>query len=207
MSERGLLIVFSGPSGSGKDTVLTDFLQCGQNVVRSVSATTRAPRPGEQDGRDYFFVTRENFLSMVKKGEMLEYAEYCGNFYGTPAKPIERWLSEGCDVILKIEVQGGAQIKKKAPDCVSIFLLPPSLRVLEQRLRGRNTDTEEGILKRLETARDEILQAENYDYIVINQTVQDAVEQIHTIIAAEKHRFSRASFMIERVLNHAETIC
>ena len=207
MSERGLLIVFSGPSGSGKDTVLKDFLQCSENVIRSVSATTRAPRPGEQDGKDYFFVTKENFLSMVEKGEMLEYAEYCGNFYGTPAKPIEGWLAQGLDVILKIEVQGGAQIKKKAPDSVGIFLLPPSLRELEHRLRSRNTDREEGVLKRLETARHEISQAEHYDYIVINQTVQDTVEQIHTIIAAEKHRFPRASFMIERVLNNAETIC
>ena len=201
MNDTGLLIVFSGPSGAGKDTVLKRLLEMDNNIRLSISATTRAPRPGEQDGVDYFFLPRDRFLSLIDQDKMLEHAEYCGNFYGTPKEPIEKWNGEGRDVILEIEVQGGAQIKEKRPECVSIFLLPPSLSELEQRLRLRNTEQEETIRKRLETARGEILKAKDYDYVVINDTVEHAVEQILSIIAAEKLRFVRAGSVIERVLN------
>ena len=135
MSGKGLLVVLSGPSGAGKDTVLKSLMQKEPGVRLSVSATTRAPREGEEDGKDYFFLSRPRFEELVENGKMLEHAEYCGNFYGTPSEPIEAWQAEGCDVILEIEVQGGAQIKTKRPDCVSIFILPPSLEVLEKRLR------------------------------------------------------------------------
>ncbi|HBC28045.1 MAG TPA: guanylate kinase [Ruminococcaceae bacterium] len=207
MSDKGLLVVFSGPSGAGKDTILKEFFSRRPNARLSISATTRQPRPGEKDGEDYFFLTKEKFESIAGQGGMLEYAQYCGNYYGTPARPIETWLAEGKDVILEIEVQGGQQIREKCPDCVSIFMLPPSLEVLEKRLRGRHTDGEEVIKKRLKAACGEIMQAENYDYVIVNDTIAGAVEQINLIIAAEKLRFSRARSVIERMLNHAETIC
>lgn len=203
---NGLLLVFSGPSGVGKDTVLHELLRQNDSVRLSVSATTRSPRPGEVDGKDYFFVTRERFQEMIERGEMLEYAEYCGNYYGTPAVPVREWQKQGLDVILEIEVQGGAQIKRKHPDCVSVFLLPPSLEVLESRLRHRASDTEEVIQKRMESACGEILEAKHYDYLIVNDTVDHAVEQICSILCAEKLRFGRADADIERMLNYAETI-
>ena len=207
MKTNGQLIVFSGPSGSGKDTILKSLLAQNENIKLSISATTRPSRPSEVNGKDYYFISRDEFLSMVARNEMLESAEYCGNFYGTPKAPIESWILEGKSVILKIEVQGGAQIKEKCPDCISIFILPPSLEELEHRLRYRATENEESIQKRVEAARREILEAEKYDYVVVNDTVESAVEQINQIICAEKHRTNRDHNLIERVLNqHAETI-
>lgn len=203
MMSNGLLIVFSGPSGAGKDTILKYLLERNENIKLSVSATTRNPRQGEIDGKDYFFLGREQFEAMEKNGEMLESAEYCGNCYGTPSQPIENWISAGSDVILEIEVQGASQIKSKCPDCISIFVLPPSLKILEQRLRNRNTESEEVIQKRLTVAREEILEANHYDYVVINETIDSAVEDIIDIISAEKHRVHRDTNLLERVLNHA----
>lgn len=205
-SNAGLLIVFSGPSGAGKDTILKKLLQVNQNIKLSISATTRLPRTGEKDGVDYHFLTREKFISLIEKDEVLEHAEYCGNFYCTPSAPIQNWMSNGNDVILEIEVQGGAQIKKKCSGCVTIFILPPSISVLEQRLRDRHTEDEATIQKRMHAAREEIQQAKNYDYVVINDTVENAVDAINTIISAEKHRYIRNDSIIERVLNHVETI-
>jgi guanylate kinase len=203
MRNKGLLIVFSGPSGAGKDTILNRLIEKNPNIRLSVSATTRAPREGEENGKDYYFVTREHFESMLAQDEMLESAQYCGNYYGTPSAPINNWLSDGYDVILEIEVQGGGQIKKKCPDCVSVFILPPSFAVLEQRLRNRKTENEETIQKRLTTAHKEILQANHYDYAVINDTVEKAVDDINAIICAEKHRLVRDKDLIERVLENA----
>lgn len=200
MMNDGLLIVFSGPSGAGKDTILRRLLEKNPNIRLSVSATTRSPRKGEEDGVDYHFISREQFDAMLAGGEMLESAEYCGNCYGTPAGPIRSWRSQGCDVILEIEVQGGGQIKQKCPDSVSIFVLPPSMQVLEQRLRSRGTEEETVIQKRLETARKEIAESSHYDYYVINETVDDAVDQINEIICAEKHRVYRSANLIERML-------
>ncbi len=203
MSKEGLLIVFSGPSGAGKDTILHYLLDQNSNTKLSVSATTRNPRAGEVSGVDYFFVSREEFLGMISGDRLLEFAEYCGNFYGTPKEPIEKWLSEGKDVILEIEVQGGAQIKEKRPDCVSIFILPPSVGVLEKRLRARGTEDEKTLQKRLKTAREEIQKAKDYDYVVVNDTVEGAAEQIDKIITAEKLKYSRNNTIIERVLDNA----
>ena len=199
-NRKGLLIVLSGPSGSGKGTVLKELLAKNNNLFLSVSATTRSPRPGEVDGEDYFFLSRDEFDGLVKRGEMLEHAEYVGNCYGTPKGPVESWLQDGQDVILEIDVQGGAQVKQIMPECVSIFILPPSMRELENRLRGRSTEGDDVVDARLEAARQEVHCAEDYDYVVVNDTVDQAVEEIKTIIAAEKHRFTRVSSIVERVL-------
>ena len=203
---KGLLVVLSAPAGCGKDTVLSALLAKTDQVKKSVSATTRAPRPGEVDGVDYIFEEKDSFRAAVDRGEFLEYATYCDEYYGTPRGPVFRWLEEGIDVILKIEVQGGAQIKQLVPECVSIFLLPPSMQELENRLRGRGTETEEKIRQRLHTAAGEMRSAHEYDYIVYNDTVEKAVEDILTIIAAEKLRFTRDPDAVERMLSYAETL-
>lgn len=201
----GLLLVFSGPSGTGKGTVLKELLNKNHNIKLSVSATTRQPRAGECDGVHYFFMTNEEFEQQITDGNMLEYAQYCGKYYGTPSVPIQNWLANGMDVALEIEVQGARQIKEKCPDCISIFVLPPSLKELEKRLRIRNTEDEETIQKRLKIAQEEIITAKDYDYVVVNDTVSHTVQQIHQIIAAEKLRISRAGSTIERVLKHDST--
>ena len=200
MSEKGLLVVFSGPSGAGKDTVLKRLMEKEPGIRLSVSATTRAPREGETDGKDYHFLTRAHFDELVANDKMLEHAEYCGNCYGTPSDPIEKWQAEGCDVILEIEVQGGAQIKAKRPDCVSIFVLPPSLEVLENRLRRRGTESEEAIQKRLGAAKAEIAKALLYDYIIVNDDLETAVDEMAGLLRAEKRRASRNQEFIERML-------
>ena len=161
---KGLLLVVSAPSAGGKGTILKELFQRNENLRMSVSATTRQPRAGEEHGKHYYFISREEFRQLIDSNKMLEYAEYVGNLYGTPKGPVDQWLDEGHDVVLEIEVQGGAQIKKIVPDCVSVFITPPSLEVLEKRLRGRGTEEEGTILKRLATARQELTQAGNYDY-------------------------------------------
>ena len=189
--KKGLLIVVSSPSGGGKGTILKELFKRQENLRMSVSATTRAPRPGEEHGVHYYFISKEEFQKNIDDGAMLEYARYVNNFYGTPKAPVDAWLNEGKDVILEIEVQGGRQIKAVAPDCVSLFILPPSLEVLEQRLRGRGTETDEVIADRLAQAKGEIECVRDYDYAVINDTVEQAVKEIEAIITAEKLRVSR----------------
>lgn len=202
MTNSGLLLILSGPSGAGKGTVVRQLVSENPGVQLSVSATTRAPRAGEMEGREYFFLSRERFREMADAGKMLESAEYCGNCYGTPLEPILSWTSQGLDVILEIEVQGGAQVKKKRPDAVSVFILPPSLAELERRLRRRGTETEEVIQGRLQTARREIPVGGCYDYVVVNDTVESAVEQIRAILSAEKNKSCRNKELIERILKH-----
>ncbi len=206
MAEKGLLVVISAPSGGGKGTILKELFAQNENLRLSVSATTRAPRPGEEHGKQYYFLSREEFEALIAQGRMLEHAEYVGNYYGTPRDPVEEWLSQGRDVVLEIEVQGGAQVKKLMPECVSIFILPPSMKVLGERLRGRGTETEETVQKRLATARREIPQAREYDYLVFTDRLEDAVEEILAILRAEKLKYSRNADSIERVLNNAETV-
>lgn len=190
-SHKGLLIVISGPSGSGKGTVLSRVFERRTGLFYSVSATTRAPRPGEINGQHYYFLTREEFEEKIKAGGMLEYAQYCGNYYGTPRRAVEEKRAGGLDVVLEIEVQGAALVKKACPDCVTIFIAPPSKEELERRLRGRGAEDDEVIKKRLETAVSEIEHAFDYDYIVVNDEVEKAAEKIDSIITAEKCRSSK----------------
>ncbi len=166
---RGTLLVVSGPAGSGKGTVLGNLLKDTSKYVYSVSATTRSPRPGEVDGKQYFFLTKEKFLSLVSEDSFLEHAEYVGNYYGTLRSFVEEKLEEGKNVILEIEVQGALQIREKMPEAMLIFLCPPDYATLENRLRGRGTETDEVIRKRLATALEEIKIAAGYDYLVVNE--------------------------------------
>lgn len=202
MTNKGLLLILSGPSGAGKGTVVRRLLEKDPGLRLSVSATTRAPRPGETDGKEYHFLTRERFQELARAGEMLESAQYCGNCYGTPLGPILDWTSRGYDVILEIEVQGGAQVKEKHPDAVGIFVLPPSLAELERRLRMRGTEPDETVRNRLITARGEIGKARCYDYLVVNDDVDSAAERILGIMAAEKSSSRRNAELIERILTH-----
>ena len=202
MSEqmKGLLLVVSAPSGGGKGTILQELFKRDGNLRLSVSATTRQPRPGEEHGKQYYFLTREEFEGMIQSGQMLEHAQYIGNYYGTPRGPVEEWMAQGHDVVLEIEVQGGAQIKEKMPGCVSVFILPPSMAVLEKRLRGRGTEEDLVVRRRLDTARQEIPQAAQYDYIVYNDRLEDAVDDLQAIIRAEKRKIERNRDCAERVL-------
>lgn len=193
---KGLLLVVSAPSAGGKGTILKELFQRDKNLRMSVSATTRQPRPGEAHGEHYYFIDRDEFQQMIDSGSMLEYAEYVGNLYGTPRGPVDQWLEEGHDVVLEIEVQGGAQIKKIMPDCVSIFIAPPSMEVLEKRLRGRGTEEEDTIRKRLDTARRELAQVGHYDYVVVNDQLEDAVDDMQAIIRSEKLRYMRVTDFI-----------
>ena len=192
MSERGLLIVFSGPSGVGKGTVRQEIFSTPDHKFEySVSMTTRAQRPGEVDGKDYFFRSREEFEELIRNGQMLEYAEYVGNYYGTPLTYVNETLDKGIDVFLEIEVQGALQVKKKVPDAVFIVLTPPDLNELQERLVGRGTDSEEVIAQRIERAREEIALMSEYDYAIVNDEVPLAAERVKRVIEAEHFRVDR----------------
>ena len=189
---KGLMIVISGPAGSGKGTVNAHLLDTG-DFAYSVSATTRAPRPGEVDGVNYHYISREEFLRRIESGDMLEYTEYCGNYYGTPKKEAEEVLNAGKHLILEIEVEGARNIKARYPDAILILLLPPSFAVQEHRLRARGTETEEKILARLSRTREELRFADSYDYVVYNPDGKDAeaAEEILSILRAEKQSMKR----------------
>lgn len=184
MCKRGKLLVISGPSGVGKSTVIGCLMKQMEGLEFSVSATTRAPRPGETEGVEYFFVSRERFDEMIANDELLEHATFVGNSYGTPRSQVEARLEQGITVILDIEVQGAAQVKAKMPEAVTVFLAPPSLEALEERLRGRGTETEEKILGRLETAKRELELAPNYDHTVVNDIPERAAGEIRAILEA-----------------------
>lgn len=167
--KRGVLFVFSGPSGVGKGTLKAKlFEEFADRIAYSVSATTRGPREGEVDGKDYFFISRQEFERRVKNNEFLEHAEFAGNIYGTPRAYVEKLLDSGMNVVLEIDVQGALQVMKSMPECVSVFILPPSFEELEHRLRGRGTETEEKVRERLETAKRELPYAPQYDYQIVN---------------------------------------
>lgn len=192
-NKRGLLIVISGPAGSGKGTVVRLLREQLPEIGLSVSATTRAPRPGEEDGVQYYFMSRDDFEEALARGEILEHTVYCGNYYGTPKAEAERILSAGHDLILEIETDGAMQVKRLYPDAIAVMLLPPDGKILEARLRGRGTETDEVIAARMQRARKEILMADKYDYIVLNgdqQAVQCAAD-IAGILSAERLRPSR----------------
>ncbi len=200
--KRGMLIVLSGPSGVGKDSVLKLMLSSRNDLKLSISYTTRAPRKGEIDGVDYHFVSKEEFEELINKGEMLEYATYCGNYYGTRSFEIDKELANGNSVILEIEVQGAGQVIKKRKDSVSIFIMPSSLKELENRLIKRGLDSDEMIRKRILEARNEIKLAINYDYIVINDKLSNCANDICKIIDSEYMQSSRFGYIIEEVLKN-----
>lgn len=191
MRNRGLLVVFSGPSGSGKGTVLQQVMQQDSNVELSVSATTRAPRAGETNGVNYYFLTREAFENKRAENGFLEWAEFCGNFYGTPRDEIEQRLSEGKDVVLEIEVQGAMKVRAAFPEAVLIFNLPPSMEELKNRLTGRQTEAPEVVQKRLDTAVWELSQAPKYDYVIVNDDVETAAGVFLSILCSEKRKTER----------------
>ena len=190
MQEKGKLIVISGPSGAGKSTVVFKAIEGREDVCFSTSVTTRKPRPGEVDGREYFFVDPDRFKEMVENDELLEHAEYVANSYGTPRAYVEEKLDAGLNVLLDIEVQGARQIHEKKPDAVMIFIVPPSLEELEKRLKGRGTDTERAIEARLIRARQEYQEADFYDYLIINDDADKAAKELSAIILAEHCRFN-----------------
>jgi guanylate kinase len=201
-NKEGMLILFSGPSGVGKDTVLDVVLNKDKSLQKSISLTTRKIRENEVDGKDYYFITLPEFQDMISKGEVLEHAQYGVNMYGTPKAPVDKWLSEGKTVILKIEVQGASNIKKMYPDSVGVFLLPPSMEVLENRLRSRGTEDEEDIQRRLEIARDEIRKSVDYDYFVVNEDIDCASDDVLTIIRALDFSHKRMNNFISEVINN-----
>jgi len=188
--EKGLLIVISGPAGSGKGTVVKLLRESLPDIGFSVSATTRAPRPGEEDGVQYYFMTRDDFEEALSRDEILEHTTYCGNYYGTLKSEVDRVLSEGHDLILEIETDGAMQVKRKFPDAVTVMLLPPDGKTLEARLRGRGTETDDVIRSRLARAREELGIAPKYDYVVVNENdgAAECAALIEQILHAEHHR-------------------
>ena len=190
MSEKGKLLVISGPSGAGKSTVVFKAIEGREDICFSTSVTTRSPRPGEVDGREYFFVNFERFREMVENDELLEHAEYVANRYGTPRAYVEQRMAEGMNVLLDIEVQGARQVHEKMPEAVMIFVAPPSLKELERRLRGRGTDTERAIEARLIRAQQEFAEADFYDYLIINDDADKAARELNAIIDASHCRFA-----------------
>lgn len=199
---RGMLIVVSAPSGCGKGTILAEVLK-NDNFYYSVSATTRNPREGEVNGVNYHFLSKDEFEKLIAEEGMLEHACYCGNYYGTPRKQVYEKLDEGKDVILEIEVQGAMKIKEKCPEAVFIFILPPSLKELRRRLENRGTESEDVIAKRVGEAAGEISKAVNYDYIIVNDDLETAVEDFLAVIRAERLTKKRNSNKINEVLENA----
>ena len=196
---KGKLLVLSGPSGVGKGTVVGELMKVRGDMGFSVSATTRAPRPGEQDGVSYFFVTKQRFEEMIAQGELLEYAQFVNNYYGTPRAYVEQMLSEGMNVVLDIEVQGARNVVNAFPDAVSVYMIPPTYDELERRLRGRGTETEEQIQGRLKTAMEEARAADFYRYIIINDNLDEAVNELNAIITAEKSGYNERKNILKEV--------
>lgn len=200
MKEKGILIVVSGFSGAGKGTIMKELLKkYEETYALSVSATTRSPRPGEQEGREYFFRSVEEFEKMIAKEELIEYAKYVDNYYGTPRAYVEEQLEAGKDVILEIEIQGALKVKEKFPETLLLFVTPPSAEELKRRLVKRGTETMEVIASRMERAREEAEGMEQYDYLIVNDVLQDCVEEVHQIIQGEHRRSFRNRDFIEKM--------
>lgn len=200
MSEKGKLIVISGPSGSGKSTVVNKAIQGRDDMCFSTSVTTRAPRPGEVDGKDYFFIDPQRFREMVAQDELLEHAEYVSHSYGTPRAFVEQKLDAGLNVILDIEVQGARQVRNKMKDAVLVFIVPPSLDELRRRLERRGTDAPEVIEARLQRAAEELKEAEHYDYLIINDDLETAAGEFSAILTAEHCRFPHKKHLLKDLL-------
>ena len=202
MNHKGLLIVISGFSGAGKGTLMKKLMENFNQYALSISMTTRAPREGEVDGREYFFATREQFEDKIKQGGFIEHAQYCGNYYGTPKDYVEEQLETGKDVILEIEIQGAMKVKEQFPDAVLLFVMPPSIAVLHQRLVGRGTETEEVIVERLVRAEEEAVGIEGYDYIIINDDLDTCVNELHELLT-KSHEEIQAQY---NPANHVKLI-
>lgn len=199
MSNKGILTVVSGFSGAGKGTIMKRLMEKYDNYALSVSATTRAPRPEEEEGREYFFRTVEEFEKMIAKEQLIEYAKYVDNYYGTPRAYVEEQLEAGKDVILEIEIQGALKVKEKFPETLLLFVTPPSARELKDRLVKRGTESMEVILSRMERAREEAKGMDRYDYLVINDVLEDCVDEVHKIIQGEHRKSFRNMDFIEKM--------
>ena len=199
MKRRGLLIVLSGFSGSGKGTVVKSLLQKYDNYALSISATTRQPRPGEVDGREYFFKTREEFEQMIVEDKLLEHAQYVDNYYGTPESYVTSQLEAGRDVILEIEIQGALKVKEKYPDTLLLFVTPPSAEELKARLVGRGTESMEVIEARMKRAIEEAQYMDSYDYLIINDDIDTCMEEMHQVIKSEHKKVKRCQKMIDQI--------
>ncbi len=204
--KRGMLVVISGFSGAGKGTLMKKLMEQYDNYSLSISATTRAPRPGEVEGKDYFFVDKERFMEMIKNDELLEYANYVGNYYGTPKAYVEAEMNKGRDVILEIEIQGALKIKAKYPDSVLIFITPPSAEELKARLINRGTETEEVINKRLQRAAQEAVGVEGYDYILINDNLDKTTKHLNYLIQDQHRRVPQQIHFIEQLQKELRTV-
>ena len=202
--KQGQLIVISGPSGAGKDTIVNELLKKNKNIWLSVSSTSRAPRGGEVDGENYFFLTKEDFEKKIKENYFLEYAEYAGNYYGTPKEKMLEKIEKGIDVVLVIEIQGAKKIKELVPEAIFIFIMPPSEKELLKRLKNRKTEEKEKIVERFNIAYKEINEVSKYNYVVVNDLLKDAVDKVEAIIKAEKCRVDRIEEML--VSNKEEII-
>lgn len=199
MKDKGILIVVSGFSGAGKGTLMKRLLADYDNYALSISMTTRAPREGEVHGREYFFTDKENFEKTIAENGLIEYATYCGNYYGTPREYVEQQLAAGKDVILEIEIQGALKVKEKFPECLLLFVTPPNAKELERRLVGRGTETAEVIANRLSRAAEESEGIEAYDYLIINDNLDECVKQLHNIVMNAHYAPVRSAEFIEQI--------
>ncbi len=199
MKGKGILIVVSGFSGAGKGTLMKKLVEEYEGYGLSISATTRKPRPGEENGREYFFLTREEFEQRIAENALIEYAQYCGNYYGTPRDYVEEQMALGRDVILEIEIQGALAVRKQYPDAVLLFVTPPSAQELRRRLSGRGTESAEVIDERLRRAKEEAQWIEAYDYLVVNDDLETCVKELHAIIDAAHHAPVRNEEFVEKI--------
>lgn len=197
----GLLVVLSGPAGVGKGTIVRKMLEKDSKFVLSISATSRIPRATESEGKNYYFKTREQFEEMIKNDELVEWVEYCGNYYGTPKALVCSEIEKGNVVILEIEVDGAINVKRLFPECVLCFIIPPDFSELEKRLRGRGTDTEDSIINRLERAKAEFKYIDSYDYLILNDSIENAAQRFFNVVQAEQMRTNRNQLLIEKFKN------
>lgn len=206
MNKNGILVVVSGFSGVGKGTLMKRLTEKYRQYALSVSATTRAPREGEEDGREYFFKSREEFERMIRENRLIEYASYCGNYYGTPREYVEEQMAKGRDVILEIEAQGAYKIKQQYPDTLLLFVMPPDAKTLVERLSGRGTESQEVIESRLTRALEESQMAEKYEYMVINEDLEEGVEKIRSLIEAQRDKIGRNLAFVQEIRTQLETL-